>query len=436
MNGVGGTISGRVYLDNDRNGFYNADTDDRLAGLTVSLYRAGTFVDFQTSVTTDDRGFFRFDNLGGTFGASYQILVTGPENLTAVQSPLGTNSALLSAYIGPDFTFQSLDVGFADHTGFTRLDGTPGNDSASLGGVDLIGTSGKDLIYGFAGDDHIYGGDQDDRIFGGDGNDVISGSWGSNEIDGGDGLDTVIIDGERRDFVISSPDGNILEIGGAGVFNRIWDVEWLTFVQDGQVVDDFNIAEFLNNWSPTAPTAPVVIRGTDGNDSASFGNQSLIGTDNRSIVDEIIGFGGDDLIYGLAGTDRIFGGDGNDIMSGGQGTNYLDGGAGLDTLILDGARNQFTWTVQDDLQTVQFQGNGQNTFVKNATWATFVVDGEVIDSVNLAGILQPAIIAARRSGTLPEDWAGEPPPEAPDGLVLVDETVYLSRVAVDDGLVA
>ncbi|EJE50420.1 putative calcium-binding protein, partial [Acidovorax sp. CF316] len=54
---------------------------------------------------------------------------------------------------------------------------------------------------------------------------------------------------------------------------------------------------------------------------------------------------GDDQVYGDAGDDIVFGGAGNDLLSGGTGSDKLNGGTGFDVAIQEGARTDYTVTL-------------------------------------------------------------------------------------------
>ncbi len=55
---------------------------------------------------------------------------------------------------------------------------------------------------------------------------------------------------------------------------------------------------------------------------------------------------GDDQVFGDAGDDIVFGGAGNDLLSGGTGSDRLNGGTGFDVAIQEGARTDYTVTLE------------------------------------------------------------------------------------------
>ncbi|MBB6564185.1 hypothetical protein HNP48_006912 [Acidovorax soli] len=72
------------------------------------------------------------------------------------------------------------------------------------------------------------------------------------------------------------------------------------------------------------------------------GNDTIHGGDG----DDTVGSeAGDDQVYGDAGDDIVFGGAGNDLLSGGTGSDKLNGGSGFDVAIQEGARTDYTVTL-------------------------------------------------------------------------------------------
>ena len=143
---------------------------------------------------------------------------------------------------------DSLDGGAGADTlrgdeGADTLTGGAGNDLA-LGGADadvirgddgndtLYGDGGHDTLQGGSGNDTLWGGDGDDRLQGEEGSDVLTGGAGSDTLmggsgddalTGGEGADTldggagndVIYGGGGDDLLIGGPDTDVID-GGAG----------------------------------------------------------------------------------------------------------------------------------------------------------------------------------------------------------------------------
>ena len=139
-----------------------------------------------------------------------------------------------------------------------------GGDPHGSGGADtLIGSDGDDLLIGDAvfifvggtasvsgGDDRLFGGEGNDRLFGdsmgsdsgrggndrlfGDaGNDELHGGGGFDIMDGGEGVDSVVFNGNRADFGVGgSPDGREFLVGeiATGETDLLTNVEFLVFL--------------------------------------------------------------------------------------------------------------------------------------------------------------------------------------------------------------
>lgn len=136
---------------------------------------------------------------------------------------------------------------------------------------------GDDVVVGSSGRDFIFGGDGDDTLTGLGGNDQLSGDAGQNSLLGGDGDD--MLTGGASDDILNGGSGNDTLDGGAG--------------SDGL--------------------------------SGSTGNDLLIGGDD---ADTLFGGGGEDLLLGGEGDDTAFGGSAGDELNGGAGIDKLVGGSG------------------------------------------------------------------------------------------------------------
>jgi Ca2+-binding RTX toxin-like protein len=58
--------------------------------------------------------------------------------------------------------------------------------------------------------------------------------------------------------------------------------------------------------------------------------------------DTLDGNGGDDTLAGSEGSNLLSGGAGDDVLFGGAGNDTIDGGTGVNTIVLRGARNEYT----------------------------------------------------------------------------------------------
>ncbi|MDP4076332.1 DUF4347 domain-containing protein [Acidovorax sp. A1169] len=96
-----------------------------------------------------------------------------------------------------------------------------------------------------------------------------------------------------------------------------------------------------------------VIGGTGQNIASGDGSAQwiVLGPDDDIIRggggNDVVGSeGGDDQVYGDAGDDIVFGGAGNDLLSGGTGSDRLNGGTGFDVAVQEGARTDYTVTLE------------------------------------------------------------------------------------------
>ncbi|MCC2954010.1 DUF4214 domain-containing protein [Massilia sp. IC2-477] len=151
----------------------------------------------------------------------------------------------------------------------------------STGGLELLGTGGRDQLTGKRLDDTIRGGDGDDELFGATGNDSLYGDAGKDWLDGADGNDS-LFGGAGDDTLLDGSGDNTLD-GGDG--------------------DDL-----LSAYG----AGVNVLRGGAGNDRLS-----------------------------LADRGTLEGGSGNDILNGGKGNDLLSGGEGIDTVSLSGKRADY-----------------------------------------------------------------------------------------------
>lgn len=143
--------------------------------------------------------------------------------------------------------------------------------------------------------------------------------------------------------------------------------------------------------------ASQVVRVSDGNWGADFGETfGLIvygsGNDDRIVgsqgADVIMGGSGDDKIYGVSGDDRLFGDDFNEIGASGfgidDGNDIIDGGAGIDTVKAGGGN-------EDKI----LHASGDSVSEHENPGAT-----ELYDQPDPASFISPATDAKYKDGTL------------------------------------
>jgi Ca2+-binding RTX toxin-like protein len=179
--------------------------------------------------------------------------------------------------------------------------------SGQLGADTFVGSSGDDVLAGGGGDDTLLGGPGDDFLEAGEGDDTLGGSAGDDRMLVGPGDDTIA--------------------GGDGAHD---------------------VAEFRD-----AP-GPVIV------DLNLTGPQDTgIGTDVLTGVEDLTGSEGPDTLIGDAGVNVLLGLDGDDTLDGGPGDDLLDGANDVDTVTYAHA----SAAVTANLGSGAFGGGGNDTLV-------------------------------------------------------------------------
>ncbi|MEM7767252.1 MAG: hypothetical protein AAF253_07165 [Pseudomonadota bacterium] len=127
------------------------------------------------------------------------------------------------------------------------LTGDGGNNS--LNGTNnadtLSGLGGDDDLFGFGGVDTLNGGDGDDELFGGGGNDIlngdadddfITGGGGNDTVNGGTGFDTLILSGNRDDYIVDVAAGTVIDKRGTDGTDTISSIERLQFADTNAIL--------------------------------------------------------------------------------------------------------------------------------------------------------------------------------------------------------
>ena len=245
-----------------------------------------------------------------------------------------------------------------------------------LGGGDtLIGRGGDDTLDGGDGDDLLFGdyyhsGDQpngNDVLTGGAGNDVLIGGGGDDTLSGGAGMD-ILISGVALN---STPAPPAFAVGFVPIFDHAresgadvldggssLDTAYLLYGAATQAVvfDNSNLAAVnqitiggVARGSVTGVELLNVYGGSAGDrltggiyDDLLVGNagdDTLSGGKGRDVLE---GGDGADVLSGGDGIDKLTGGSGDDTLDGGAGDDVVIGGVGWDTLLLSGARDDYS----------------------------------------------------------------------------------------------
>ena len=218
----------------------------------------------------------------------------------------------------------------------------------------LLGTAGKDNLFGGIGDDYFVNSHGNDSYHGGDGYDQVSfnndpggvtaslatgtatDGWGNTDklvsiemLRGSAYADALTGDGGRN--IIRGLAGNDTLDGGAGRDEVRYDrdshyggTDGVTVnLKTGSAIDGFGDSDTLTGFRD--------VRGTDYNDDLT-GSNAVNKVQAGAGADTIHGLGGNDQLLGENGNDRVFGGAGADMLLGGRGNDKLDGGGGNDTI--------------------------------------------------------------------------------------------------------
>ena len=279
------------------------------------------------------------------------------------------------------------------NAGDNALYGSPGDDVLhGEGGIDLLaGMAGSDQLFGGDGADRLDGGAGIDHLAGGHGDDT----YAVDEADDlvveapGEGIDRVeatssfALGAEIEDLVlvgssalagtgnalansITGGDGDDRLDGGAGDdFLAGWNGSDTYVLAPGggtDIVDDiaydgavtrvavdarWQAADVRIERDDADGRTWLVVRAVDGSaalrlrDQGSlpypvevrFADGTVLDTAAlRTIVDELHGSDGNDVLIGRSYDERLFGLDGDDVLAGGSGDDVLDGGGGADRL--------------------------------------------------------------------------------------------------------
>jgi Ca2+-binding RTX toxin-like protein len=209
--------------------------------------------------------------------------------------------------------------------------------------LDLLATSGDDLITGFGRGDLLRGGLGNDILAGGGGEDIyrfetgfgidtiVESSEGADILDLGAGIAAADIrlqrlSSFRRDLILiigAAGDKIVLKDQFAGAHGGVDRVQF----DDGSA---WTREQLLSRAATQAATAEgdFLLGGAEANSYDGLAGDDLVeGGDGDDILTG--GLGADDLSGGR-GIDQVYGGDGDDTISGGSGRDTLDGGLGFD----------------------------------------------------------------------------------------------------------
>ncbi|ACU89968.1 cadherin-like domain-containing protein [Desulfomicrobium baculatum] len=387
------TLTGR---DIDQLGFMSAhnrlegrEGDDILAGLAgadildggdgidtadYSLSEANVRVDLSQATAQTGGGSVMTETILDRNGDEWKIIYTGNhaagDVLIGIENVIGSsyddtligdgNANVLSGLGGADSIDGGGGIDTADYSASgaavtmdLRYGTYKGGDAEgdSLTGIEnVIGSNFNDTITGSNGSNYLYGMD---------GNDALAAAYGADTLDGGAGNDT--LRGARDKNLLLGGDGDD-RLYGQGNNDTLAGGAGADLLDGGTGVDaaDFSASSAWVNIDMNLATAQT--GGGDGNHALGdtlVSIEQIIGTNDTTHGDVLIGDGGDNLISGGAGDDTLDGGLGNDLLLGGEGDDLLIGGVtdtahggdGFDTFRLEdniGTGSIFDLSVMND----------------------------------------------------------------------------------------
>ena len=264
--------------------------------------------------------------------------------------------------------------------------------------LDVDFSSGNDyVLFGGNGDDELTrSGSGDDELNGGAGNDVLDGGGGDDIIRGGAGDDTIVF--SETNTSATNIDTNI---GGEGV--DTFRINNLNMTDETYAVD-LALGQFNYVGSGAQTGFGGTLRGTlDGIENVTItsdaninvrgdsGDNVIVSTSLTAVnvlqggfgFDTIDGGGGDDIISGGAGGDMLFGGAGNDFLAGDQQNDILDGGTGADIMV-GGIGNDVYFVDEAGDRMIEEAGEGYD-IINTVRNVQLLVDGDNLERVNFVG---------------------------------------------------
>ncbi|WP_373987441.1 hypothetical protein [Duganella sp. BuS-21] len=457
---IGGNPENGEFDDEDKfesfQGNGGNDIIDGGVGLDMAIYtnsKTGIVADLATGVVTDGLGGTdALSDIEGLRGSAFADVMNGSDApLEFFEGRDGNDS--IDGKDGEDYVDYehtagavkvTLGIGSAAGTASDGYGGTDTlrniehvsggkfNDSitGNEGDNQLDGGAGDNTLSGGAGNDWLEAGNGNDSMLGGTGDDEFRAHGGSNFVDGGTDvepmdLDTLIVDGELNDYVVTR-----LTSGDTQIANKYTN-EVVVFRNIEMIGFNGDFVGFESLVDGVAGPGADTIFGTEFNDTL----------DGAGGADELLGFEGDDTYLvdnvgdiiiedeDLEGMEPVFGIDtvkvnlaaagtytmqtnaanvenavaapgnvainliGNDSnnqltgnaagnkLTGGLGNDTLDGGAGNDSM--DGGQGDDSYYVDSATDTVTEAANGGNDSI--ITTLTTYTLGATLENVRYMG---------------------------------------------------
>ena len=332
--------------------------------------------------------YYSIENLTGSkyddklYGDSGKNTLTGGDGIDTLIGGAGADSLNGAGGSGSADTnnYASYETSTAVHASLAHTI-TNGVDSFNTGDAEGDIYNNIRHLIGSSKSDYLQGDGNANNLLGGAGDDTLEGGVGADALDGGDGIDIVsyanivATDGPLR-VNLGNPDdtnwGNTNEAAIGDKYTSIENIQGSSFADiligntDNNLLDGGSGDDTLMGGGGGADT----FNGGDGSDTVSYqldtnavrayldssqqsnnsgpaANQRFISIENLIGTDNVTA---GDLLVGNAEKNSLSGGAGNDTLQGGGGADVLNGGDGVDTASYD-AGNQSTESVTINLQT-------------------------------------------------------------------------------------
>jgi len=366
-------------------------------------------------------------NLGSVAGLTgYTVsLIPGPDGINATGSVAGTNPS--------SFTLSGIE----------NINGSEQPDliSGDWNNNNLSGFGGNDTIYGGMGNDSLWGGPGSDVLDGGQGYDrtTYNGVLGVDytvtpvtgttyTVTGVDGIDTISNIEVLQFFNTNYLLPHVLDYAALGHMSATaFDpaVNTLAFQDMALSAANFSITAITSggdagrgitltpNESYSGATAKIVslvftpdvdptnlYKITDQNIVFANGSVLLVGDDTVNTTsdntttnglfggagnDQLLSFGGAQLLSGADGNDLMIGGGGNDTLWGGNGNDTLNGGAGDDSLVGDNGNDLASYEAAGGSVTVTLDTDQNGATGYNGTASGADGNDTLVNIENLRG---------------------------------------------------
>jgi Ca2+-binding RTX toxin-like protein len=241
----------------------------------------------------------------------------------------------------------------------------------------LLGAKGYDVISGDAGNDYVWGGGGSDILNGGAGRDRFAfhtlSESGDTISDFQGGFFGDLIDLSVLAAKLDWPDTDLIANGYVRLLQDGADVQLQIDTDGGH--DQYTTLATLSNTSASSLGAANLLVDLSAGQSlkpaptppAAAAGGVLYGSDSNDVFyasaqyPDLVGNGGDDLLFGNAddnlldggaGNDALIGDSGDDALDGGNGADWLEGGAGDDTYSVDAADDVVIERSSDGFDTI------------------------------------------------------------------------------------